>query len=113
MDEHDSIILKGELFPRNETITLAAFVRFIPYWSNQKEVLRDFHMKRSDKLITAYENKSKERAKSGLPRPRSNIEQRSISKQASTNRFTRDGNMKTTTLLKNNSSKYLKRYKEK
>lgn len=36
LDEHDSIILKGELFPRNETITLAAFVKFIPYWSNQK-----------------------------------------------------------------------------
>ena len=69
-------------------------------------------MKRSDKLIQAYENKSKERAKSGLPRPRSNIEQRSISKQASTNRFTKDRTMNTT-LIKNNSSKYLKQFKEK
>jgi hypothetical protein len=68
-------------------------------------------MKRSDKLILTYESKSKERAKSGLPRPRSNFEQRSISKQSSTNRFQKDGLVKTT-LTKNNSTKYLKRYKD-
>jgi hypothetical protein len=67
-------------------------------------------MKRSDKLILSYESKSKERAKSGLPRPRSNIEQRSISRQGSTVRFQKEA--KNTALAKNNSTKYLRRFKE-
>lgn len=60
LDDHDTTILKGELFPRNETISLEAFVKTVPYWGSQsRELLRDFHMKRSDKLILSYESKSK------------------------------------------------------
>jgi hypothetical protein len=68
-------------------------------------------MKRSEKLILSYESKSKERAKSGLPRPKSHIEQRSISRQGSTVRFQKEAKT-TTALAKNNSLKYLRRFKE-
>lgn len=68
-------------------------------------------MKRSDKLILSYENRSKERAKSGLPRPKSQLEQRSISRQGSVVRFQKETKA-SSGLAKNNSLKYLRRFKE-
>ena len=90
-------------------------MKCIAYWNRQgQEILKDFHLKRSQNIVSSYESKGKGRAQSGTIRPKSGmpIGNRSLSRQNSANHLKANVSY-AKTLTKNNSSNYIKKFKEK
>ena len=113
------INLKSEIFSNKEMIYVDKFAQMIDYWDGQeKESVSDFLRKRSDLLLDKLQVKDKKRPKSGFHLNKSSSEFiKTFTRQALAQRFRKESQKPPQsphpTVTKNNSSDYLKRFREK